>query len=132
MREENPDFCLMAQSMRQKYDKYWGKFDELNDFMYCAVMLDPTMKSSFIGHAFRKMIMYNIPKHKPMSNEVVEMKVGTMVQEIEKRLDVLFKTYKERFDKVDLTSASQEACNEEDLISCDEGNDFLGEFLHVE
>ena len=49
-----------------------------------------------------------------------------MVQEIEKRLDVLFKTYKESFDMV------EEACNEEDSISCDRDNDFLREFLHVE
>ena len=46
------------------------------------------MKSSFIGHAFRKMIMYNITKENPMENEVLEMKVTTMVQEVEKMLDI--------------------------------------------
>ncbi|KAJ9567361.1 hypothetical protein OSB04_003327 [Centaurea solstitialis] len=120
--EVEPEFCLMARSMREKYDKYWGRFDKLNDFMYFAVMLDPTMKSSFIGHAFRKMIVYNITKENPMEKEVFETKMASMVQKVEKRLDVLFRAYKERFDK---------ASNGEDL-TCDVGNDFLGEFLHVE
>ncbi|KAJ9536380.1 hypothetical protein OSB04_un000440, partial [Centaurea solstitialis] len=126
--EAEPEFCLMVRSMREKYNKYWGRFDKLNDFMYFAVMLDPTMKSSFIGHAFRKMIAYNITKENPMEKEVFETKVASMVQEVEKRLDALFRAYKERFDNF---PGSQEASNGEDL-TCDVGNDFLGEFLHVE
>ena len=43
-----------------------------------------------------------------MEKELLEMKVASMVQEVEKRLNVLFRSYKERFDSF---SGSQEANN---------------------
>lgn len=57
-----PDFCLIGRRMREKYDKYWRKFDELNDYIY--FMLDSAM--NFFRHAFRKVIVYDIKKENLM------------------------------------------------------------------
>ncbi|XP_071694569.1 zinc finger BED domain-containing protein RICESLEEPER 1-like [Rutidosis leptorrhynchoides] len=46
------EYCYMVSSMRTKFDKYWGKLDELNDYMYFAVLLDPTMKKDFYETLF--------------------------------------------------------------------------------
>ncbi|KAJ0513752.1 putative HAT dimerization domain, ribonuclease H-like superfamily, hAT-like transposase, RNase-H [Helianthus annuus] len=127
----HPDFCLMAGAMRDKYDKYWGKYETLNDFMYFAVILDPTMKLHFIEHCFTKLIKYDITKENPMSKEAIKKKVSGIVLGIENRLHGLFETYKEKFDKVVNTSTTQEARNE-DLVEFDVGNDFFAEFLNVE
>lgn len=35
--ETRPEFCLNGEDMRKKFDKYWGSFDKLNDYMYFAV-----------------------------------------------------------------------------------------------
>ncbi|KAJ0527946.1 putative HAT dimerization domain, ribonuclease H-like superfamily, hAT-like transposase, RNase-H [Helianthus annuus] len=121
----------MAGSMREKYDKYWGKYDRLNDFMYFAIILDPTMKLYFLEHCFTKLIRYDVTKENPMTEEAIEKKVSGMVLEIENRLHDLFKTYKERFDKVVNNSASQETRNE-DVVECDGENDFFAEFLNVD
>ncbi|KAJ9557040.1 hypothetical protein OSB04_011654 [Centaurea solstitialis] len=125
--ETQVDFCLLGTEMRQKYDKYWGDFEKLNEFMYFAVLLDPTMKSAFIEHAFRKMVMY-----KNISEEMVEMKVRSLVKVVENKMEILFKMYKEKFDKFGFHEASQEVSNEDVVGGRDVGNDFLGEFLNVE
>ncbi|KAK1419507.1 hypothetical protein QVD17_28679 [Tagetes erecta] len=124
-------FCVIAGAMREKYDKYWGKYDKLNDFKYFAVLMDPTMKSDFLEHCFTKMIMYEITKENPMSPKTIKDKASGMVVDVVKRLHFLFKTYKERFDKVENNSASQESHNEE-VVECDSGNDFLAKYLNVE
>ncbi|KAJ9556769.1 hypothetical protein OSB04_011383 [Centaurea solstitialis] len=51
-----PEFCLMGNEMRSKYDKYWGTFEKLNDYMHFAALLYPQMKSGFLKHAFKMMI----------------------------------------------------------------------------
>ncbi|KAK1432618.1 hypothetical protein QVD17_09516 [Tagetes erecta] len=124
-------FCVIAGAMREKYDKYWGSYDKLNDFMYFAVLMDPTMKSDFLEHCFTKMVMYEITKENPMSPKTIKEKASGMVVNVVNRLHVLFKTYKERFDRVEYNSASQESHNEE-VVECDGGNDFLAEYLNVE
>nr|KAJ0222076.1 hypothetical protein LSAT_V11C200066970 [Lactuca sativa] len=42
-----PMFLEMVENMKTKYDKYWGAYNKMNDFMYFAVLLDPTTKSHF-------------------------------------------------------------------------------------
>ncbi|KAK1406430.1 hypothetical protein QVD17_41728 [Tagetes erecta] len=69
--------------MRKKYDKYWGEYDKLNDFMYFTVLLDPTMKAYFLEHCFTMMIMYDITKENPMSNEKIKERALGMVVDVE-------------------------------------------------
>ncbi|PWA52675.1 zinc finger BED domain-containing protein RICESLEEPER 2 [Artemisia annua] len=55
-----PELCHMVDDMVKKYNMYWGKFDELNDYMYFAAILDPTMKQNLVSHGFKKMLKYNM------------------------------------------------------------------------
>lgn len=125
-----PDFCLMGAEMRSKYDKYWGKFDKLNDYMYFAVLLDPSMKSVFIRHQFHKMIKHTVTIDNPMSSEDVDMKVASLVRDIEHKMEILFTIYKQKFDKIDSHAWSQEGST--DVACCDDENAILGEFLKGE
>ena len=124
--EVEPLFCYGGTQMRTKYDKYWGDFEKLNDFMYFAVLLDPTMKSTFIEHAFGKLL-----KYKNITDAEIEQKVSSLVKEIESKMDNLFKMYKQKLDKVENHGVSQEGRNE-DGVQTDFGNDFLGEILNME
>ncbi|KAK9050555.1 hypothetical protein SSX86_030475 [Deinandra increscens subsp. villosa] len=92
---------------------------------------DPTMKKSLLEHSFKRLIRYGITKEKPMSEEEIKKKAEDMVSLIENRLHGLFRTYKENFDKNESNSASQEVEGEE-VVECDDGNDFFMEFLSVE
>ena len=88
----------MVHEMRLKYDKYWGNWEKLNDFMYFAVLLDPTMKTFLVEHGFRKMINYRITKEKPLTESAIEAMVEKMIGEVKDRMGVLFGMYKERLD----------------------------------
>ncbi|GJY15953.1 copia protein [Tanacetum coccineum] len=96
--QSKPTYKIMASKMKQKYDDYWGKLEEINDFMYFAVLLDPTKKCHLLAHGFRKIISYDISKEKPMSNKELESKVEDMVEEVKTKMGELFGTYKEMFD----------------------------------
>nr|KAJ0188498.1 hypothetical protein LSAT_V11C900480850 [Lactuca sativa] len=65
-----PMFLKMVKDMKTKYDKYWGAYNKMNDFMYFAVLLDPTTKSPFLLHAFKKLIGYMEPLLTPASIDI--------------------------------------------------------------
>ena len=88
----------MVHEMRLKYDKYWGKWEKQNDFMYFVVLLDPTMKTFLVDHGFRKMITYRITKEKPLTESAIKVMVEKMIGEVKDRMGVLFGMYKERLD----------------------------------
>nr|KAJ0222771.1 hypothetical protein LSAT_V11C200098720 [Lactuca sativa] len=117
-----PMFLDMVKDMRTKYEKYWGAYNKMNDFMYFAVLLDPTTKSPFLLHAFKKMIGYMEPSLTPAS---MDIKARQMVREVENRMENLFMTYLERFDSGG--SSQQEAS--QIAIDVDDDNDFFGDFL---
>nr|GEX45173.1 zinc finger BED domain-containing protein RICESLEEPER 2 [Tanacetum cinerariifolium] len=126
--QAKPAFKVMATKMRSKYKKYWGKLSEINDFMYFAILLDPTMKSQLVSHRFRKIIRYDITPENPMSNNDLEQMVSNMVDEVVERMGVLFEIYKERcgFD-----SSSPGMCEslEPEATSPSHGdNDFLNDY----
>uniref|UniRef100_A0A803QCF8 Transposase n=1 Tax=Cannabis sativa TaxID=3483 RepID=A0A803QCF8_CANSA len=45
----------MAESMKEKYDKYWGKIEGLNLLLLVAVLLDPRHKEPFLNVCFEMM-----------------------------------------------------------------------------
>ncbi|XP_076954256.1 zinc finger BED domain-containing protein RICESLEEPER 2-like [Bidens hawaiensis] len=77
----DPMFYTMVSSMRKKYDKYWGEFDKLNDYMYFAIILDPTMKLRFIEHCYEDMIISN--KSEDYNWSVDDIKKMVSVKKIE-------------------------------------------------
>ena len=65
----------MVDDMVKKYNRYWGKFDELNDYMYFATILDPTMKQNLVSHGFKKMLEYNMSSESSLSDDDLNSKV---------------------------------------------------------
>ncbi|XP_062112881.1 zinc finger BED domain-containing protein RICESLEEPER 1-like [Humulus lupulus] len=51
--EDDPLLASMAQSMKVKYDKYWGKIEECNEALIIALVLDPRYKLKYLTHCFK-------------------------------------------------------------------------------
>ncbi|XP_058226607.1 zinc finger BED domain-containing protein RICESLEEPER 2-like [Rhododendron vialii] len=49
----------MALGMREKFDKYWGDFDKINQMLMFAVVLDPRCKIGFFEYCFRNTLGYD-------------------------------------------------------------------------
>ena len=47
----------MARGMKKKYDKYWGKLEDINGNLFIAVVLDPRYKMGYLKHALRVYII---------------------------------------------------------------------------
>lgn len=43
---------LMATDMKRKYDKYWGKVENINPLLFIANILDPRYKLAYIDWSF--------------------------------------------------------------------------------
>ncbi|XP_028755608.1 zinc finger BED domain-containing protein RICESLEEPER 2-like [Neltuma alba] len=56
-RANNPNFLVsdMAKRMKVKYEKYWGKLENLNPLLVIAMVLDPRYKMKFLKLAFHEM-----------------------------------------------------------------------------
>ncbi|XP_028801210.1 zinc finger BED domain-containing protein RICESLEEPER 2-like [Neltuma alba] len=56
-RANNPNFLVsdMAKRMEAKYEKYWGKLENLNPLLVIAMVLDPRYKMKFLKLAFNEM-----------------------------------------------------------------------------
>nr|GEV39159.1 zinc finger BED domain-containing protein RICESLEEPER 2 [Tanacetum cinerariifolium] len=128
--QAKPAFKVMATKMRSKYEKYWGNLSEINDFMYFAVLLDPTMKSQLIAHGFRKIIRHDLKSESSISIKGLEQMVSKMVDEVEERMGVLFEMYKERCG-FDSSSLGMFESMEHEATSPSHGdNDFLNDFYN--
>nr|KAJ0214781.1 hypothetical protein LSAT_V11C400188240 [Lactuca sativa] len=115
--------CNMILDMHTKYNKYWGSIENLNDFMCFVVLLDPQMKSIFLSAIIKKMIENTRMEENILLDSTIELKTMSTVQEIEKRMENLFKTYEEKYANVGSSQKIKE------VVSCDMGNDFLDVFL---
>ncbi|GJY68507.1 zinc finger BED domain-containing protein RICESLEEPER 2 [Tanacetum coccineum] len=122
--QAKPAFKVMATKMRSKYEQYWGNLLEINDFMYFAVLLDPTMKSQLIAHGFRKIIRYDITPENPISNKDLEQMVSNMVDEVQERMGVLFEMCKERCGFHSSSSGMCESMQHEATSPSHGDNDF--------
>lgn len=49
---DKQDYLLssMANSMKIKFDEYWGNVDKVNNILIVAVVLDPRYKLEFVVH----------------------------------------------------------------------------------
>ncbi|XP_038877573.1 zinc finger BED domain-containing protein RICESLEEPER 1-like [Benincasa hispida] len=52
----------MAMKMQEKFDKYWGKKDRINLFLYVAFVLDPRYKIKFIFHCLNQLFDVDVAK----------------------------------------------------------------------
>ncbi|GJY86078.1 zinc finger BED domain-containing protein RICESLEEPER 2 [Tanacetum coccineum] len=109
LKEKNYHVDCVANAVKyiRKYNKYWGKFDELNDYMYFATILDSTMKQRLVSHGFKKILEYNMSSESPLPDDSLNTMVREMLKEVVNRMRVLFQTYKTRFDMVVSKSSSK-------------------------
>ncbi|KAF7121224.1 hypothetical protein RHSIM_Rhsim13G0128000 [Rhododendron simsii] len=71
----------MALGMREKFDKYWGDFDKINQMLMFAVVLDPRCKIGFFEYCFRNTLGYD------------KMVVGELTDNITNGITRLFEWY---------------------------------------
>uniref|UniRef100_A0A803NBK7 Transposase n=1 Tax=Chenopodium quinoa TaxID=63459 RepID=A0A803NBK7_CHEQI len=68
MNSDDGDFRLMAITMQQKFDKYWGDIKKMNVLIYMGIILDPKVK--FVGLKLAFAHMYPSPKDEELSQIV--------------------------------------------------------------
>ncbi|KAK4285030.1 hypothetical protein QN277_001781 [Acacia crassicarpa] len=68
----NSLLCNMAKGMQSKYDKYWGKFENLNPLLVIAVVLDPRYKMKYLNFIFEDKF-HDAAKCEAMSKKVLDV-----------------------------------------------------------
>lgn len=123
----SPQFCLIGKDMIDKYDKYWGDLEKLNDFLYFAVILDPRFKFDFLQQAFEKLIKLKNTQKDPMLNSEVILKAKVLIRGLQQRFENFFYFYKSKFDNTD--SSQNQTHGHEDVVVIDDENDFMGDLI---
>ncbi|KAL7588687.1 hypothetical protein Lser_V15G36469 [Lactuca serriola] len=122
--ETNPDFMFMVSDMKDKYEKYWGDYDTISDYVFFATLLDPQCKSKFMKVVFTQMLKAKNKDNK-MSVDEIDSKARAKVNDTECKLDKFFKTYLERSNT---TSSSQQE-TPEDVVNFDDEKEFFGSYM---
>ncbi|KAF7130803.1 hypothetical protein RHSIM_Rhsim10G0137500 [Rhododendron simsii] len=50
----------MAKKMNKKFDKYWGKVENMNMMMFIAIVLDPRFKLRYVKFCFSKLFDFDV------------------------------------------------------------------------
>nr|KYP38025.1 Putative AC transposase [Cajanus cajan] len=53
----NTILAMMGFNMKQKYDKYWGNINNINQLLYFGVIFDPRYKFEFVDWSFKEMYL---------------------------------------------------------------------------
>nr|KAJ0207413.1 hypothetical protein LSAT_V11C500286060 [Lactuca sativa] len=122
-----PQFCLNRKDMIDKYEKYWGDFEKLNDFLYFAIVLNPRLKFEFLQQDFEKLIRLKNTEEPPILNSEVTLKAKALIQGIEKKTENFFNFYKAKFDNTESSQIQTRA--HEDVVMFDDENDFMGDLI---
>ncbi|KAM6593329.1 hypothetical protein CsatA_001032 [Cannabis sativa] len=69
----------MAANMRRKYDKYWGNAENINPFLFLAIVVDPRYKLKYLKYLFETIYEAEI--------------VAKIVVKVEQVLQRLFTSY---------------------------------------
>nr|XP_043615930.1 zinc finger BED domain-containing protein RICESLEEPER 2-like [Erigeron canadensis] len=92
--ENDVKFCVMVGKMREKFNKYWGDFMNLNMYTYFALILDPYIKMQSVRNGIEILMSYD-QKPEIMNDEfdcMVDDKKGLN----EKAFGDLYAQYKAR------------------------------------
>jgi hypothetical protein len=120
----NPDFRFMVPEMKDKYNKYWGDYDNISDYVFFATLLDPQCKSRFMHIVFSQML-----RAKNIDNEwsvdEIESKARAKVIDMESKLDKFFKRYLE----IPNTASSSQQETPKEVVDYEDENDFFGSYL---
>ncbi|KAH9670185.1 BED-type domain-containing protein [Citrus sinensis] len=86
--ESSDDLVLskMATSMKNKYDKYWGSIDRLNNLLLISVILDPRYKLKYVTFCFEDIFVID--------------EVGKKSEKVKNLLIRLYEYYKDLDTKI--------------------------------
>ncbi|KAH9684569.1 hypothetical protein KPL70_013593 [Citrus sinensis] len=84
---DDPVLSKMATSMKNKYDKYWGSIDSLNNLLLISVILDPRYKLKYVTFYFEDIFVID--------------EVGKKSEEVKNLLIRLYDYYKDLDTKID-------------------------------
>jgi hypothetical protein len=110
----------LGREMKEKYDKYWGNFEKINQLLFVAVVLDPQYKLV----AFEYWCQMNL-SHKMMQN---------LVDKLKEDINNIFDQYVGTRGNVPMMSVdevqSREAphCHDSTSSECQDDDLFLSEF----
>ncbi|KAK3228383.1 hypothetical protein Dsin_000264 [Dipteronia sinensis] len=95
--------CKMVVAMKSKFDKYWGKIEDLNKLLIIALVLDPRYKLDYVKFYFGDLFD--------------EYKVNEMTYDIKELLIKLYEFYKgvDNISSSDQVSRSIPLANEGDM-----------------
>ncbi|KAK2662327.1 hypothetical protein Ddye_000901 [Dipteronia dyeriana] len=115
----NQDYLLsgMTGVMKSKFDKYWGKIEDVNTLLIIAHVLDPRYKLDYVKFYFGDLFDEN--------------KVNNMTFDIKEILIQLYDCYKgvDNISSSDQVSSSIPLANEVDVGKAHENSDFRLERL---
>ncbi|KAD4384394.1 hypothetical protein E3N88_24562 [Mikania micrantha] len=126
----NPDVVAMKKQQNLVFKKESNGEGNVSVWKHDEVRINKALLDMFVECE----LAFKLTKENPMSPQEIDKKVKAKVLEVENRLHELFKTYKEKFDKVEYesNSTSQEPRSEGDVVAEYDDNDFFAEFLNVE
>uniref|UniRef100_A0A803PST2 Zinc finger BED domain-containing protein RICESLEEPER 2-like n=1 Tax=Cannabis sativa TaxID=3483 RepID=A0A803PST2_CANSA len=78
--KNNYKLNIMAESMKIKFDKYWGEIEKLNPLLLVAVLLDPRYKEPYLKVCFEMMCSDSLEASRHANN-------------VRKILDQMYKEY---------------------------------------
>nr|KAJ0198451.1 hypothetical protein LSAT_V11C700355780 [Lactuca sativa] len=104
---KNKRFYSIGKDMIDKYEKYWGDFENLNDYI----------------HAFETLIKYKMPENKPLSELDITAKTKSLIKDIESRFENFFNCYNTNSNVPFETGGSQ------DTVHIDDDDDFVGDYF---
>ncbi|KAF7119892.1 hypothetical protein RHSIM_Rhsim13G0135600 [Rhododendron simsii] len=109
---EDSNLYDLALGMREKFEKYWGDFDKINQMLMFAVVLDPRCKIGFFEYCFRNTLGYD------------KTTVGKLTDKITYDTILLFGWYVKNNASVNVHSQEVEGSSEVDLdgVEMDFGN----------
>ncbi|XP_076926020.1 zinc finger BED domain-containing protein RICESLEEPER 1-like [Bidens hawaiensis] len=91
MRDIDLESKLMADKMRDKFDKYWGTSNKgFNYIIYFAAILDPRSKLRVLSFGFEE--VYRAENRKE-TNDELKKRIKTTATFITDRLEIVFKHY---------------------------------------
>ncbi|KAH7861472.1 hypothetical protein Vadar_026665 [Vaccinium darrowii] len=91
---DDPKLLMLAKGMHLKFDKCWGKFEKINQFLLYANVLDSRYKFEYVRWSLRKYLT-----EREVESKVVEIKEGMKGFIIGMRRGVL--NMKRRRDQLD-------------------------------
>ncbi|KAK2658690.1 hypothetical protein Ddye_005223 [Dipteronia dyeriana] len=104
--------CEMAVSMKSKFDKHWGRIEDVNRLLIIALVLDPRYKLDYVKFYFGDLFD--------------DSKVTEMTYDIKEFLIKLYEFYKgvDNISSSDQVSSSVPLANEGDVGKSSENSDF--------